>query len=79
MKDGRRSTDGIVIAALAGLALWEAWTLVNKTPRDTISERVWRAMAGRPILPFAAGALAAHWVWQSQDVYDDIRKEWYTQ
>lgn len=64
------------VVALAGLGLlaWEGWTLVNKSPDDTISETLWRQMH-RPLIPFAIGALASHFVWQSQDVYDRLLRK----
>lgn len=67
------STDKVVLGAFALLLGYEAYTLINKKPKDTISERVWKASAKRPLIPFVLGALAAHFVWQSQDVYDSYR------
>lgn len=66
-------TDKMILGALAGLTVYEVYTLMNGRPKDTISERTWRASAKRPLIPFVLGALAAHFVWQSQDVYDSYR------
>lgn len=68
------STGKVVVAAGALLLGYEAWTLANRHKGDTISEFLWRTMR-RPLVPFALGALAAHFVWQSQDVYDKLAKE----
>ena len=67
-------TDKMLLGASAGLLLYEAYTLMNGKPKDTISERVWRASAKRPLIPFALGMLIGHFVWQSQDVYDHYRE-----
>jgi hypothetical protein len=68
-------TDKAILVGLAGLLAWEAYALVNGKPRDTISERVWRAAAKRPLVSALIGALGAHFIWQSQDVYDQYRNE----
>lgn len=45
---------------VGGLLIYEAWTLINKSNDDTISESVWEMESGRPILPFLAGLLCGH-------------------
>jgi hypothetical protein len=70
----RPSTGKVVVAAGLALLGWEGWTLANKHKGDTISEFLWRSMR-RPLIPFALGALVAHFVWQSQDVYESFAKE----
>jgi hypothetical protein len=37
-----------------GAGIYEAWTLVNRWPHDTISEIVWE-LAERPLVPFMFG------------------------
>lgn len=69
------STDKVILGATAALLVYEAWTLINSRPKDTISERTWKASAKRPLIPFMLGAIASHFVWQSQDVYDSYREE----
>lgn len=68
-------TDWAWVIAGAGLLAYEAYALANKEEKDTLSERVWRASAKRPLIPFIIGALASHFIWQSQDVYDSYRDE----
>lgn len=46
-------------AILAALLIYEAWTLVNAYPNDTISEIVWE-LNERPIVPFIFGAAYAY-------------------
>lgn len=58
-------TDLVVIALLIVGVVYEAYTLSNAKPFDTISETVWRASFNRPIVPFIAGMLMAHFFWQS--------------
>jgi hypothetical protein len=70
------TTDKVWIGAIGGLLLYEGWTLANERRGDTLSESVWRHISRRPLVPFALGALVAHFVWQSQEVYDEeLRKE----
>ncbi len=69
------STDSVVLAAIGALVVYEGYTLFNAKPKDTISERVWKVSARRPLIPFLLGGLVAHFVWQSQDVYDRYRSE----
>lgn len=64
-------TAKVLTAAGLGLAAFEAYTLLNRRKGDTISEATWRTM-NRPIVPFIIGALSAHFVWQSQDVYEAL-------
>lgn len=68
-------TDKAIVAGLAGMLAYEAYTLINGKPKDTISERTWRACAKRPLVSAALGAVFAHFIWQSQDVYDSYRNE----
>ena len=53
------------------LLVYEVYALVNKTPGDTLSEAVWRA-SRRPLIPFLAGALMAHFFWGPQDCLEAI-------
>ena len=50
----------VVIALLA----YEAYSLVNGVPGDTLSEAVWGVSHDYPLLPFAAGIVAGHFFWQ---------------
>lgn len=59
------ATDIAILVILLLAFAWEAWTLVNKHPKDTISESVWRA-SKRPLIPFLAGMLCGHFFWQSE-------------
>lgn len=56
----------IWIALLALPASFEAWTLLNDTPGDTLSFQVWSALEAYPALglPLALflGWLAMHWL-----------------
>lgn len=54
------------VLIIVGLALcWEAWTVLNSKPGDTISETVWRATVKQPVIPFLVGFLCGHLFWQS--------------
>jgi hypothetical protein len=66
-------TDKFVLALAVLASLWEAWTLLNKRPADTISETVWRAVARRPIVPFLLGMLMGHFVWQAASCMEALR------
>lgn len=66
-------TSAVVSVAALGLLAYEIYTLANRKPGDTISETAWRACK-RPLVPFTLGMLLGHWVWQSQDVYEDYWK-----
>lgn len=55
-------TDLVVAGAVALLLIYEGWTLINRTPNDTISETVWRANKW-PLVPFLIGVLCGHWFW----------------
>lgn len=68
-------TDKVLLVGLAGFLAWEAYCLINDTPHDTISERVWRAISKDPRKAILLGALAAHFGWQSADVYERYRNE----
>lgn len=66
-----KTTGKVVLGLSAAALLYEAYTFVDGEPNDSISEFAWPAVR-RPIVAFALGAIAAHFVWQSQDVYDAI-------
>lgn len=51
------------MGAVAGLILWEGWTLFNKDKSDTISERIRKGARKRIYLTFFAGLLCGHWFW----------------
>ena len=62
------------IAAWCGIALlWEAWTCVNRTPADTISETFWGWGKHLFIVRFAAGFLFAHFFFQRDESAADNR------
>lgn len=63
MKD---RTGFVLVSALGFLLCWELWTAFNSVPSDTISENVWRAIQGRPFIPFLAGFLMGHFFWQEK-------------
>lgn len=49
-----------IAAVLSALLLYEAWTLINAYPEDTLSESLWRLSAW-PIVPWMFG-LATGWL-----------------
>lgn len=51
------------MGVVAGLVLWEGYTLINKDKADTISERIRSAGTKRIYLTFFAGLLCGHWFW----------------
>ncbi len=57
------ATDKVLMAAVAGLVLWEGYTLLNKEKADTISERIRNAGRKKIYLTFFAGLLCGHWFW----------------
>lgn len=70
----RISTEAVVLLAIAGLLGWEAYTLANSIPSDTISEVVWRAVVNQPLVPFLAGLLCGHWFWLPKRCWELLRK-----
>ena len=56
------TTDKAWGVAVGGLCLYEAYTLFNKTPGDTLSESVWEISAKRPLVPLALGLVTGHFV-----------------
>jgi len=48
---------------VAGLLVYEAITILNQVPGDTISEIVWRETSKRPLIPFIFGLLMGHFFW----------------
>ena len=50
---------GVTLALLA----YEAYTLGNKYPNDTISETIWRSCKSKPYVLFFAGLLCGHLFW----------------
>ena len=53
------------LATIAGLLVYEVYTLMNGIPGDTLSEAVWMA-SGRPLIPFLSGLVCGHFFWQRQ-------------
>lgn len=49
-----RVVDPITALVVGGIVGFEAWTLVNKRPNDTISEIIWR-LRRRSLVPFLFG------------------------
>lgn len=62
MKGKTITICGILTAIIALLGL-EAWTLVNDTKDDTISEVIQSYAKRWPILSVLAGILIGHWFW----------------
>lgn len=58
-------TDRVILGAVAGLLVYEAYTLANRKRGDTISESVWRVNRKRPLVPFVAGFVMGHFFWQA--------------
>lgn len=58
-----KKTNVAWVVAIAGLLVYEVYTLVNKTPGDTLSEAVW-SVAEHPLVPFLAGFVCGHFFWQ---------------
>ncbi len=52
------------IAAICFLLAYEAWTLMNSIPGDTLSEAVWSWVYEYPLIPFLAGIVMGHFFWQ---------------
>ena len=59
---------------LSIFAAYEIYALATKEEGDTISEMYWK-FAKRPLIPFVTGMLVGHFVWQSQDVYDEKKAD----
>lgn len=55
-----RRIFGVLVVALLG---YEAYTLGNAAPGDTISEIVWDLSDRWQVVTFAFGLLAGHWFW----------------
>lgn len=58
----------ILYGGIALLLAYEYYALKTTQSGDTISEIIWK-MSKRPLVPFALGMLAGHFVWQSQSIY----------
>lgn len=61
------------IIGIGFLLAYEAYSLSNRTPNDTLSEAVWRAFYRRPLLPFLLGVVIGHFVWQADRCAEFIR------
>lgn len=59
-----KKTNLAWIIAIGFLIAYEAYTLLNAIPGDTLSEAVWRVASERPLIPFLAGVLCGHFFWQ---------------
>ena len=53
------------VIGLGLLLAYEAYSLANRIPGDTLSEAVWRGFYRRPLLPFLLGLVIGHFVWQA--------------
>lgn len=60
-------------AIALGLLVYEAWTLVNDYPNDTISEILWD-LAARPIVPWLFG-LATAWAIESNWIFGGVQPD----
>ena len=49
--------------AIVGLLGYEAYTLLNNVPGDTLSEAVWVVSRDYPLVPFLAGVVCGHFFW----------------
>lgn len=58
---------------LTFFGLYEIYALVNRTPHDTLSEAVWRAIYRRPLISFLLGLVVGHFVWQSDRCAEFLR------
>lgn len=67
--DTQRSslTDKVLLGTIAGLMIYEGYTLVNKDEADTLSERIRKAARKKIYLTFFAGLLCGHWFWPLPD------------
>lgn len=65
-----RRTRLLLAVVLGTLLAYEAWVLVTRQPRSTISEVFWD-FARFPLVPFIVGVLCGHFFWQRSDVYDN--------
>lgn len=61
MPSGKKLTQAVVGGIVVGGALYEAYTLANDQPADTISEAIWDVSDERSLVPFSAGMLCGHW------------------
>lgn len=52
------------VIAIVGLLAYEAYTLTNNVPNDTLSEAVWAVAGDYPLLPLLVGILMGHFFWQ---------------
>ena len=75
LSKSQKRTDKVLGFLAAATLAYEAYTLFNGDRGDTESESIWRFMSSRPLAPFALGMLIGHFVWQSQDIYEEIRKD----
>lgn len=55
-------TDKAWVVGVGGLLAYEAYTLFNGTPGDTLSESMWEVSAKRPLVPLALGLVTGHFV-----------------
>jgi len=59
-------STGLGVLVLIGLALaLETWALLNRKPKDTISETTWRIIYRYPFVAFLLGYLMGHLTWPS--------------
>jgi hypothetical protein len=61
------------IIGLGLLLVYEAYSLANRVPGDTLSEAMWRAIYRRPLLPFLIGLVIGHFVWQADKCAELLR------
>lgn len=50
---------------IGGMLLFEAWSVFNTTPGDTLSEAVWE-YGQHPIVVLVIGILLGHFFWQKR-------------
>lgn len=67
------TTDKVIVIWCAALLIWEGWTCINKTPKDTISERVWEWAKHLFVVRFGVAFLFAHFFFQRDEgAKDDV-------
>jgi len=70
MKLGFKTAWAVLLGA--GLLL-EAVAVLNPNKGDTLSELVWSGIDATPLLPFALGLVAGHFVWPRTIEKADIK------